>query len=145
MTKFEQSFIVHRNINDVWNFYTDIKHLFVVTPPNVEISVEPNASIEQGAEIKLSGKLIRRSSWTARIKYCKPYEYFDEMINGPFKIWKHTHRFIADNDSTRVIDMVEYELPYSIIGKLLDKIYVKNRIKEIFEYRRLATIAALEK
>ena len=144
MTRFEQSFVVDRDIVDVWNFYTDIQHLLVITPPAIAIKVESKTSIKQGAEIKLSGNIIRNSRWKARITYCKPYEYTDEMIDGPFKIWKHVHRFVAGNNSTKVVDIVEYELPYGIFGKMVDRIYVKSKIREIFEYRKSATIKALE-
>jgi ligand-binding SRPBCC domain-containing protein len=144
MTRFEQSFVVDRHVVDVWNFYTDIQHLRVITPPAIAIKVESNTSIKQGAEIMLSGNLIRKSRWKARITYCKPYEYIDEMIDGPFKIWKHIHRFVADNSSTKVIDIVEYELPYGIFGKMVDRIYVRRKIQEIFQYRKRATVRVLE-
>ncbi len=144
MTKFEQSFIVNRTIDDVWNFYTDIQHLIVITPPSIAIKIESNASIREGAEISLSGNIIGKSRWKSRITYCKPYEYIDEMIDGPFKIWKHLHRFIADNNNTRVVDIVEYKLSYGIFGNIIDRIYAQNKVNEIFEYRKRATIGALE-
>jgi ligand-binding SRPBCC domain-containing protein len=144
MTKFEQSFVVNRAIDDVWNFYTDIKHLLVITPPSIAIKIESNASITEGAEISLSGNIIGKSRWRSRITYCKPYEYIDEMIDGPFKTWKHIHKFIADNNNTRVVDVVEYKLPYGIFGNIIDMIYAQNRLRKIFEYRKRATIKALE-
>ena len=147
MTKFEQSFAVNCNIDDVWNFYTDIRHLLVITPADIAITVEPIKAITEGAEFKLTGNLIRNSEWKARITYCKPYEYVDEMIDGPFKTWKHLHMFVASNNNndTKVIEIVEYELPYGTLGKLTNLIYVHRKIRQIFEYRKRATVNALEK
>ena len=147
MTKFKQSFTVNCNIDDVWNFYTDIRHLLVITPADIAIKVEPIKAITEGAEFKLTSNLIRNSEWKARITYCKPYEYIDEMIDGPFKTWKHLHMFVPSNNNndTKVIDIVEYELPYGTLGKLTNLIYVHRKIRQIFEYRKRATVNALEK
>jgi ligand-binding SRPBCC domain-containing protein len=144
MNRFEYSFIVKRRIEDVWKLYTDINHLKIITPPEIAIKIESDTPITEGAEIKLSGKLVRSSSWKARIAYCRPYEYVDEMVDGPFRTWKHLHRFISQNDGTQVYDVVDYELPFGLLGKLVDRIYVRMKIRRIFEYRRRATINALE-
>jgi ligand-binding SRPBCC domain-containing protein len=76
------------------------------------------------------------------------YLYVDEMLSGPFKIWRHLHKFCdVDNNNnqkqTRVIDEIHFELPYAIIGKLFDG-YVYRRLEKIFGNRKLATIRALE-
>jgi ligand-binding SRPBCC domain-containing protein len=76
------------------------------------------------------------------------YLYVDEMLSGPFKIWRHLHKFHDVNNNnnqkqTRVIDEIHFELPCGIIGKLFDG-YVYRRLEKLFGSRKLATIRALE-
>ena len=39
----------------------------------------------------------------------------------PFRLWSHRHRFKEIDDcKTRVVDKIEFELPFGLIGKLLE-------------------------
>ena len=94
---FRHSFIVKSPIEWVWRFYTDVKHLEIITPEQIDLKIinitSPN--IVQGQEIWCSGKIIakRRMSWHSKITFLKRYEYVDEMLAGPFKKWRHLHKF----------------------------------------------------
>jgi ligand-binding SRPBCC domain-containing protein len=67
------------------------------------------------------------------------------MLQGPFKKWRHLHRFHEiSQKQTQVIDEVDFELPYGVVGKLLFEDYTYNRLEKIFAHRRIATIKALE-
>jgi len=87
---------------------------------------------------------VTRRTWNTDITYLEPYVYVDEMKNGPFKVWKHTHTFkkIGDNE-TEVIDDIDFELPYGIIGRLFEG-YATSQLGSIFDHRQEATKAALE-
>jgi ligand-binding SRPBCC domain-containing protein len=69
------------------------------------------------------------------------------MLTGPFKKWRHLHRFSDinnhDQKQTEIIDEVEFEIPYSHIGKLFGG-YAYTRLQKLFNYRKEATIRALE-
>lgn len=149
MRTFSHSFIVKRPIEKVWNFYTDVKHLEMITPKKINLRIinATNQKIIQGQEIWLSGKIatkIRTTRWHSKITLLRDYEYVDEMLTGPFKKWKHIHKFYSiDELRTEVTDIIEFELPYHMIGKLFDG-YVYKRIQNIFEHRKLATINAIE-
>jgi ligand-binding SRPBCC domain-containing protein len=144
-------------INRVWEFYTDIKHLDIITPKEMKLKVTNATSqkLTQGSEIWLEGRIMmirKRSKWHSMItSYSvspKQYLYVDEMLAGPFKIWRHWHKFYdVDNNNnqkqTQVIDEIDFELPYGIIGKLFDG-YAYRRLEKLFCNRKLATIGALE-
>lgn len=141
MRKFENSFIVENDIETVWRFYTDIKHLEVITPKimGLQILKSDHQIIQEGTNVWLSAKLIFKFAWHSKITYLKYYEYVDEMIKGRFKIWKHLHKFNKiDENKTQVNDIVYFELPYGWIGKLFDN-YTTNNLKNIFAYRESAT------
>ena len=109
-------------------------------------------NIVQGQEIWVSSKIfetikIRRIMiWHSKITFLKKYEYIDEMLEGPFKKWRHKHKFhnIMDGEQkTKIIDEIEFELPYGILGKLLEG-YSYKQLQYIFEHRKTATLKALE-
>lgn len=148
MRTFRNSFIVKGSIERVWDFYTDVKHLETITPDKIDLKII-NATDERivlGQEIWISGKIITkiRSTWHSKITLARPYEYVDEMLTGPFRKWKHSHKFYNINGKqTEIEDIVEFELPYGIIGRLLEGCAYKQ-IQNIFEHRKIATLNALE-
>ena len=85
-------------------------------------------------------------TWHSRITFLKPYEYIDEMFAGPFKKWRHLHKFndIDGKEKTEIIDEIEFELPYGILGKLFEG-YVYKQLQKIFENRKISTIKFLER
>ena len=61
------------------------------------------------------------------------------------KKWRHLHKFhnIIDGKQTEIIDEVEFELPYGVLGKLFEG-YAYKQLQNIFEYRKIATVKALK-
>jgi ligand-binding SRPBCC domain-containing protein len=73
-------------------------------------------------------------------------------VNTPIdRVWEFytdiLHRFSNidkyDRKQTEIIDEVEFEIPYSRIGKLYEG-YAYTRLQKLFDYRKEATVRALE-
>ena len=146
MKQFKYSFVVNCDIDKVWNFYTNINHLKVITPKKMNLSIlkAQDEVLKEGADIWLQAKLVTKATWHSKITYLKQYEYVDEMISGRFKMWKHVHRFNKLNQfKTEIIDQIDYQIPYGFVGLLLEE-YVMHRLYKTFEYRKQATIDALK-
>ena len=43
------------------------------------------------------------------VAFDRPHRFVDEMQSGPFKRWRHEHRFEPDGAGTAMADRVEYE------------------------------------
>ncbi|MGA9637215.1 SRPBCC family protein [Flavobacterium sp.] len=57
------------------------------------------------------------------------YRYFvDEMEEGHFKSFKHQHLFKETNGVTTMIDILEYETPFGLFGKLFDFLFLKKHL-----------------
>jgi ligand-binding SRPBCC domain-containing protein len=55
---------------------------------------------------------------------------------GLFKEWVHTMQFEAiDAHQTRVIDTVDYQLPFGLVGHLLSDLWVKSDIQMLLHHR----------
>jgi ligand-binding SRPBCC domain-containing protein len=64
------------------------------------------------------------------------HEYFvDEMEEGHFKSFKHEHFFEEENGLTIMRDMLCYETPYGIFGKLFDSLLLKNHLTNFILHR----------
>jgi ligand-binding SRPBCC domain-containing protein len=144
MRKFRHSFVVDAEIERLWKFYTNMKHLEVISPPSLELVIvkTTHQELEAGSEVWLAGKLITRSNWHSRITSLSRYEYVDEMITGRFRVWKHVHRFHNLGErKTEVIDEIDFELHYGLTGRLFEG-YVARRLENVFAHRKAATISA---
>jgi ligand-binding SRPBCC domain-containing protein len=155
---FKHNFVVNCPIDRVWEFYTDIKHLDIITPREIDLKITNATSqkLVQGSEIWLEGRIImmlhKRSRWHSVITTysVSPQQclYVDEMLTGPFKKWIHSHKFrsVDSNNNqkqTQVIDEIDFELPYGIIGRIFDG-HAYRMLEKLFCNRKLATIRALE-
>ena len=67
------------------------------------------------------------------------------MLSGPFKRWKHLHKFRYDVqlNQTEIVDEVEFQLPYGTMGRIFEGL-TNIELKRIFEHRKMATTKALE-
>ena len=52
------------------------------------------------------------------------------------------HYITSTGKQTEIIDEIEFELPYGILGKLSEG-YAYRRLQKTFEHRKIATIKAL--
>jgi len=145
MRRFRHTFTVNADIDKVWDFYTDIGHLQVISPPRMQIKLvkSTHQKIVQGSEVWLTGILLTRSNWHSKITSLAPFEYVDEMLTGRFRVWKHLHGFRKIDHKTEVIDEVDFELHYGLLGRMFEG-YVYSQLEKIFAHRKAATIKVLE-
>ena len=150
MKHFYHEFEVDCDIDKVWKFYTNIGHLEVISPDEIKLNLThcSDEILKKDSVACFSGKLIINANWCSRITFFEKYEYVDEMVRNenrtpPFKIWKHRHTFKELNyRKTGVIDQIQFELPYGILGKVLES-FVLFKISNIFKHRKLMTIEYL--
>lgn len=133
MPTFTRQTWVDAPLSDVWQFHTTVDGLLAVTPKWMRLRVdavhgpsgdETPGELDGGSTVTLSvrpfGVGPRRAS-TVRITRMERGDgtrvFEDRMVEGPFARWEHTHQFFADGDRTLVRDIVEYELPFSMVGR----------------------------
>lgn len=75
--------------------------------------------------------LFKKRQHTSKITAMKTPEHFtDEMLKGDFKTFVHQHYFKPVNNGTIMIDILEFESPYGIIGKLFNAVYLKKYLEK---------------
>ena len=91
---------------------------------------------------------FKTRTFTSKITEMLPFEKFtDKMIHGDFKSFEHEHHFKPIQNGTLVIDILRFETPYGIIGKLVNKFYLTHYIEKLIRKRNdvIKTYATGEK
>jgi ligand-binding SRPBCC domain-containing protein len=134
--------IVKGNIKDIWKFFSDPRNLSKITPPymNFKILTEDLPDeIFPGLIIEYKVSPVGRIPvyWVTEITAIEKYKYFiDEQRFGPYKFWHHLHLFQqVDEGKIKIIDKVHYIIPLGIVGQIMNSLFVKKRLDEIFDYR----------
>jgi ligand-binding SRPBCC domain-containing protein len=159
MAEYQREMQIRAPLADVWEFHSTVDGLVALTPDWMNLRVEsvvgPDGeadpgTLEPGAEISMSMRpfgVAPRQSWTSRIVERSQEDgvarFRDEMVDGPFDRWVHTHSFFADGDATKVRDHVEYELPLGAVGRALGPLAVVG-FEPMFRHRHRRTKKLLE-
>lgn len=67
----------------------------------------------------------------------EPFYFVDEMQKGIFKSLKHEHFFIQTKENVLMKDVFSYESPLGFLGKLADKVFLENYLKQFLRQRNL--------
>ena len=110
-----------------------------ITPTwlNFRILTPPPILMEQGARIEYSLKLNGIPFiWKTKISDWDPPRFFrDVQISGPYEIWEHSHFFEQKDSGTQMTDIVDYAPPGGPLSTLVNALFIKGRLKKIFDYR----------
>lgn len=84
-------------------------------------------------------------SHKSRITAMTFYHYFvDEMEEGKFKTFKHQHFFEEINELTTMTDVLQYETPFGVFGKLFDFLFLKKHLTQFLLERNKILKAVTE-
>jgi ligand-binding SRPBCC domain-containing protein len=60
---------------------------------------------------------------TSRIvEFHPPFRFVDEMVRGPFALFRHEHEFQAENGGTRMVDAVAYRSRCGLVTPFADRV-----------------------
>jgi ligand-binding SRPBCC domain-containing protein len=124
---------------DVFRWHEQPEALLDLLPSRRFVRIERRAgSLRDGGLVMLSiGIGPARVCWEARHHgYIRGEQFCDEQVRGPFKTWRHTHRFVAiGSDQTLYEDRVEYALPGGrMLGRFADPL-VRHLLARMFARR----------
>ncbi len=129
-------------ISRVFSFFERPENLEALTPKwlGFKIVTPMPVPMAEGLELEYTVRLLGiRIGWRSRItSYTPPFQFIDEQVRGPYKVWRHTHRFVEEAGGTRVIDDVEYALYGGWIAPYIHRLYVRPSLNQIFKFRAKA-------
>lgn len=160
MIRFENTGLLNRliaeqelkiSIDKAWDFLSNPQNLKVITPPEMGFVVKTTTDIDimypgQIIEYTVSPLLGIKTSWVTEITYIKHQEYFvDEQRFGPYQLWHHKHFLEAFPDGVKMRDIIDYKVPFGILGKMLNKLIIEKKLRHIFKYREQKLIELFSK
>ena len=73
---------------------------------------------------------------TSRITAMDPHTRFvDEQVAGPFRRFRHVHEFSADATGSVMVDRVEFEAPFGVVGRAVEKLVLARYLKNLIDAR----------
>jgi ligand-binding SRPBCC domain-containing protein len=125
-----------------------LTNLLKISPPeaNLQIFYAPE-KLEQGAMVGLFVKIgpLTTTMENEIVELDPPHKMVDRQIGGYFAKWTHTHLFEEITATkTKLTDIVEYELPLGLLGRIVAGAIVRQKIEEIFQHRAEKTKELIE-
>ncbi len=128
--------LIKKPLDEVFSFFSDAHNLTEITPPRMHLVVLTPRPIEMEVGTRIDYRLKLRGipiRWQSEITEWNPPHFFaDEQRRGPYRCWIHKHTFVETDEGTLVGDEIEYAVPG---GQLINKLFVRPDIENIFEYR----------
>ncbi len=127
-----------------WDFFSSAKNLSVITPPEMDFNILTQnlpEEIYEGMKIDYTVKPLLgiKMKWQTEIsKVDQNFSFTDRQLIGPYKTWIHTHTFYPQKGGILMKDVVDYELPLGNLGNIMHWLIVRNKIENIFVFRKLA-------
>jgi ligand-binding SRPBCC domain-containing protein len=126
-------------LSEVFEFFSRAENLERITPPWMQFKILTQLPIEMKQGVTIAYALRVRGipmRWLTKIEqWNPPFEFVDVQAKGPYKLWRHTHRFSEVRGGTLIEDIVEYALPFGWIGRLVHRLQVSRDLALIFDYR----------
>ena len=140
--QFRREQFIQTDIESIWDFASSPKNLKEITPDYMSFDITAKDLPEKmypGMIIsyKVSPLFNIKMNWVTEITHVKNLEYFvDEQRFGPYSFWHHKHFIKEIKGGVEMVDILDYALPFGILGRIFHPVIVRPKLNEIFNHRR---------
>ena len=131
---------INKPIEDVFEFFSNPDNLSVITPPKLGFKILTPTPIKMSVGRLIDYKIYLMGipiHWRTLItEFDPPHTFIDQQIKGPYTIWHHTHTFQKVDGGVEIKDRVVYSIPFSILGRILNFLWIRKDLENIFNYRK---------
>ena len=129
------------SLDEAWKFFSSPRNLDLITPDDMSFKIisgaDSKAYAGQIITYQIKPLLNIPMNWVTEITQCVDKKYFiDEQRFGPYKFWHHQHHFEETDDGVLMSDVLHYALPFGPLGEIAGNLFLHNKVKHIFDYRR---------
>jgi len=139
--RLQDSIIVKAPINEVWEYYTDVKNISKMTLPQLGMKVvKAEVPLRKNSRVRFRLQppgIPFPIYWDAQIvEFEKPNKFVDKQIKGPFSRWIHEHEFEAlDENRTKVTDSIELQGMTGLLSSIGSSFLIGSRLEVLFDHR----------
>ena len=128
------------SIEQAWDFFSSPTNLSKITPAELKFKILSTDLTKvyagQIIEYEVHPILGIPLYWMTEITQVEHHKYFvDNQVFGPYSLWHHQHHFKVVEGGVEMTDIVHYKLPFWFFGDIANSLFVKAKLKEIFDYR----------
>jgi ligand-binding SRPBCC domain-containing protein len=124
-----------------WDFFSDPRNLESITGAGLDfkiISVHHGEKMYAGQIIEYRLKPLPGINmyWMTEITHVEQHAFFvDDQRFGPYSLWHHQHHFKEVAGGIEMTDIIHYKLPFWFLGDIAHILFVKKKLKDIFDFR----------
>lgn len=130
---------VPASLDEVFRFFSEAGNLELLTPQWLRFQILTPLPISMFPGTLINYRLHWHGipmRWRTEITVWQPPHAFEDVqLKGPYKLWRHIHRFEAVDGGTLILDRVEYLLPFGAVGRMVHAFSVRRNVQSIFEFR----------
>lgn len=138
--------IINCTLEELFEFHLDSENITKITPPNTKVTLlNEDTTTYEGKIVKIKTvKFFIPTYWEVKIEKLQKSDILvDVAVKSPFNYWKHQHLFTKKGNMCELNDVIEYELPFGFLGKIVAP-FIELDIKNMFDYRHKITKEILE-
>ena len=125
-----------RPLAEVFPFFADAANLETLTPPWLNFRILSPRPIPMGVGTLIDYRIVVHGipfRWQSEITVWEPpHRFVDEQRRGPYRIWRHEHRFAERDGGTLISDRVKYAV---LFDPIVHRWLVRPDIERIFDFR----------
>lgn len=125
-----------RTVAEIFPFFADAANLERLTPPWLNFRVLSPLPIPMGVGTLIDYRIVIHGvpfHWQSEITVWEPpHRFVDEQRRGPYRMWRHEHRFTERDGGTTIGDRVKYAV---LLDPIVHRWLVRPDIERIFDFR----------
>lgn len=142
--QFHKAQTIQATRQEVWDFISSPANLKTITPVHMGFDITSPHTLDQMYEGMIIAYQVTpipgyTTEWVTEITHIRPLEYFvDEQRIGPYTMWHHQHILEYVEEVVVMKDIITYQPPFGILGAIANQLFIRNQLKQIFDYREKA-------
>ena len=124
-------------LEKVFAFFAEPRNFETLLPKEAKLECEEltpgpiRVGSKRHIKVRIGGRMMEQVMET--VEFEENRRAVDRQIDGEMKKFQKTNLFAATAKGTRFTGIIEYEMPYSVLGKIMDKVLVKRQITAYFK------------
>ncbi|MDB4088615.1 SRPBCC family protein [Flavobacteriales bacterium] len=142
--QYKQEQKVNASLEEVWDFISTPANLKEITPDYMGFDITSKDTPKKMYPGMIITYIVKpvfgiKTPWMTEITQVKDKEFFiDEQRVGPYKLWHHQHFIEKIEGGVLMRDIVTYSPPFGFLGAIANKLLIRKKLDEIFDYRTIA-------
>ena len=141
--EFVKESVLPASVEEVFAFHERPDAFALLQPPWERVEVlRPPSGLEVGTRVEVRAGIgpFRTTIVAEHVAYEKNRRFEDVMRAGPFSRWHHQHLFFEHEAGCLLRDLIDYALPLGVLGRIVDPLLVRPRLRRLFDYRHAVTL-----